>query len=352
MISLKKYLDLDRSGLTTVEPETNELSAATMDSFRAVLLAIGKCAVQVAPGLGVDLETSLRGFERRLSVNYSPDSVKKTEKQVEVQLQEWGARTSEHFRARADEVKELLMALAKTAESVGSRDQGYSNRFKDLTGRIAKIADLDDLTQIRSSLVARVTELKGSVDQMTRENQELVSTLRTEISIYETRLKSAEMLALKDELTGLANRRSVEERIQWNIAKSHEFCVVLLDLNRFKEVNDEHGHLAGDDLLKQFGMELQLNTRTGDLVGRWGGDEFLVVLSCGVQAAKAHIQRIRDWVFGKYTIRGGGSESLVIQVDAAIGAADWHTGETMEQLIAQADSAMYLDKKLARQKTA
>ena len=127
MISLKKYLDLDRSGLTTVEPEANELSAATMDSFRAVLLAIGKCAVQVAPGLGVDLETSLRGFERRLSVNYSPDSVKNTEKQVEVQLQEWSTRTSEHFRARADEVKEfydqMVAADPKTPPFEQTRDQ-------------------------------------------------------------------------------------------------------------------------------------------------------------------------------------------------------------------------------------
>src|SRR5208282_543018 len=170
---------------------------------------------------------------------------------------------------------------------------------------------------------------------------------RTEIAIYETRLKSAEHLALKDELTGLANRRSVEERIQWNITHSQEFCVVLVDLNRFKEVNDQHGHLAGDDLLKQFGMELQLNSRSGDMVARWGGDEFLIVLACNAQDAKAHIQRMQEWVFGKYTIRGGGKGSIVTQVDAAIGLADWHAGETMDQLIAQADAAMYLDKKVA-----
>lgn len=350
MISLKKYLDLDRPGLIPSATDSDGISAATMESFRSILIAIGKCAVQVAPGLGLDLERNLRAFERRLSVNYSSDSIKKTEQQVEIQLQEWGARTSEHFKARATEVKELLLALAKTAESVGSRDQGYSSRFKDLTGRLEKIADLNDLTQIRSTLVSRVAELKSSVDQMTRENQELVSSLRTEISIYETRLKSAEHLALKDELTGLPNRRSVEERIQWNIANNQEFCVVLLDLNRFKEVNDQHGHLAGDDLLKQFGMELQLNTRSGDLVGRWGGDEFLVVLTCTAEAAKAHIQRIQEWVFGKYTIRAGAKSPVVLHVDAAIGCADWHEGDSIEELLAQADSSMYLDKKMSKQK--
>lgn len=349
MISLKKYLDLERPEPHAVEPELGDLSAAAMECYRAVLLAIGKSALQISPGLGADLDTNLRGLEHRLSVGCSSDSLKRTEKQVEVQLQEWGGRTSEHYKARADEVKELLIALAKTAESVGSRDQGYSNRFKELTGRLEKIADLEDLTQIRSSLVTRVAELKNSVDQMTHENQLLVSQLRAEVSIYETRLRSAEHLALKDDLTGLANRRSIEERIQSNIANRHEFCVVMLDLNQFKQVNDTHGHQAGDNLLKQFATELQLNTRAGDLVGRWGGDEFIVVLSCTTQAAANHIERIREWVFGKYTIRMAGASSLVLFMDAAIGAADWRSGESMEQLIAKADAAMYQSKNLVRQ---
>jgi diguanylate cyclase (GGDEF)-like protein len=349
MISLKKYLDLERPEPVVVEPEMGEPSAVAMECYRAVLLAIGKSALQISPGLGADLDTSLRGLEHRLSVGCSSESLKRTEEQVEVQLQEWGGRTSEHYKARADEVKELLIALAKTAESVGSRDQGYSNRFKELTGRLEKIADLEDLTQIRSSLVSRVKELKNSVDQMTLENQQLVSQLRAEVSIYETRLRSAEHLALKDDLTGLANRRSIEERIHWNIANRHEFCIVMLDLNQFKQVNDTYGHLTGDSLLKQFAMELQLNTRAGDLVGRWGGDEFIVVLSCNTQAAEAHIQRMREWVFGKYTLRGTGASSLVLYLDAAIGTADWRSGETMEQLIAKADASMYQAKNLARQ---
>jgi len=348
MISLKKYLDTHSAPALAAEPEPAELSSATLDCYRALLLAVGRSANQILPGLGVDLETSLRGLERRLYVNVSPDSLARTEKQVEVQLQEWGSRASEQFKSQAGEVKELLLALAKTAESVVSRDQGYTGQFKELTGRLEKIADLNDLTQIRSSLVERVTELKNSVDQMTRENHQLVSNLRAEISIYETRLKSAEHLALKDELTGLANRRSIEERIHWNIENRQEFCIVLLDLNRFKQVNDQHGHLAGDDLLRQFAMELQLNTRSGDLVGRWGGDEFVVVLSCKSEAARAHVRRIEEWVFGKYTIHGAAKSTHVLRVDAAIGIADWRPDESLEQLIAEADAAMYLDKNRSR----
>ena len=350
MISIKKYLDSDGPGPAAAEPEPDQLPSATMDCYRAALLAIGKVAVQIGPDLGADLETNLRGIERRLSVGFSPESLRRTANQVEVQLNEWGTRVSGHFKEQADEVKELLIALAKTAESVGSRDQGYSSKFSDLTGRLARIAELNDLTQIRSSIVERVTELKSSVDQMTLDNQRLVAQLRAEVSTYESKLKSVETLASKDQLTNVANRRSIEERMQWNIDKCQDFSVVMVDLNRFKQVNDTYGHLAGDDLLKQFAAEMRLITRSGDLVGRWGGDEFLVILSGDLKTAKAYAERVRQMVFGMYTVRGTGNSSVVILVNASIGNAEWHCGETMLQLIAKADAEMYLDKKISREK--
>lgn len=346
MISIKKFLDTEAIEPPVGELEGDELSVAGVECYRAALAAVSKNAVKICPSLGVELESNLQALERRLAVKITPESLRRTEKQVEAQLDEWGIQTSKHFNKQADEVKELLLALAKTAESVGSRDQSYSKKFKDLTGRLEKIADLNDLTQMRLSLVERVTELKISVDQMTRENQQLVAQLKTEVSTYETKLKVVEELASKDPLTNLANRRSVEQRIKSNIEAGREFCIVVIDLNGFKQVNDKYGHPAGDELLAQFAAELQLSARPGDLVGRWGGDEFIMVMSCNLQTAEAHIERTRQWILGKYTIGPADGPRNVIQISASIGAAEWHPGETMQRLIARADDAMYKDKKL------
>jgi diguanylate cyclase (GGDEF)-like protein len=349
MISLKKFLDMDSTAVLRAEPESEGLFPVTLQSYRAVLGAIGKTAAHISPALGADLEANLQRLEHRVAVNTSSESVKQNQKQVEVQLREWGDRLSDHLKSKADEVREILVALSKTAESVGSWDHGYSNQFKEVTGRLEQIANLDDLTEIRSSLVKRVSELKGSVDQMTRDSKELVAHLRAEVSIYETKLKSAEQLSLRDELTRVANRRSVEERIRWCIECNQTFCFVMLDLNGFKQVNDRHGHLAGDDLLKQFAVELQSNARSGDLVGRWGGDEFVVIIACDKTGAMSHVDRIREWVFGKYTVNGGtGTEGPVIHVEASIGVAEWKAGKTLQELIAEADGAMYKDKNRSR----
>jgi diguanylate cyclase len=349
MISLKKYLDMSSPDVAVEEPTTEELFATTFESYRAVLCAIGKNAALISPALGTDLEENLHRLEKRMGVNTSAESVRQIENQVEVQLQEWGSRLSDHLKAKADEVREILLALAKTVESVGHKDQGHSTRLKDLTGRLERIADLDDLTEIRSSLVTRVSELKTSVDQMAKESQQLVAQLRAEVSTYETKLKSAEQLNLRDELTRVANRRSVEERIRWSMESGRSFCVVMLDLNGFKQVNDVHGHLAGDSLLQQFATELQSNTRSGDLVGRWGGDEFITILACDSTGATSHVDRVRQWVFGKYTLQDGANrEGIPVHVDASIGVAEWKSGMTLQALIAEADAAMYRDKAASR----
>ena len=350
MISIKKYLDMDTldPAITVCAPD--DLDQAAMACYRSALSSIGENAIRILPGPGLDLDSNLQGLGSRLAANPTAESLKETESQVEVLLQEWGGRTSNHFKDKADEVKELLITLAKTAESVGNRDRGSSGRFKELIGRLEQIADLDDLTKIRSSLVQRVTELKVGVEQMTHDNHQLVAELKAEISIYETRLKSVEHLAYRDELTMVANRRNVEERMRCNIANRQPFCVVMLDLNHFKVVNDKYGHTAGDDLLKQFAKELQLNTRAGDLVGRWGGDEFILVLACDGFAAQGYVSRIHDWVFGKYTIQdGSGGKPVEILLDASIGVADWHLGETIHQVVENADKAMYVDKNRSRQ---
>ncbi len=351
MISIRKYLDANGPAPVDGSAQPEDVSAATLECYRAVLLAMGKSAAQVCAGFGSDLETSLQGIEQRLAYEQSPQHLRQSEQLVEVHLQEWGTRASVHFKAQAHVVKELFVALARTAESVGGRDQRFSCQYHELVGRLERIADLDDLTQIRSSIMKSAGELKSSVDQLTRNHQQLVDQLRAEISTYEAKLKSAEPLAFKDELTGMANRRILEERIRLNIENGQEFCIVMLDVNQLKEVNAKHGREAGDDLLRQFAKELRMNTRSSDLVGRWGGGEFIIVLAGSLQSTKAYMARLQDWVFGKYTVSEPGRRALEIRLDASVGAAEWRAGMSVEQLVAEADSAMYVEKNRSQAKS-
>jgi diguanylate cyclase (GGDEF)-like protein len=296
-----------------------------------------------------DLQQNLTELESRLAGDITPPLVKETDKQLTDQLQQWGEQAAAHSTAEAAEVKELLIVLAQTAASVGERDQSYTNNLNQFTTQLRAISNLQDLTHIRASLLRQATELKTYVDKMEQESQKLVTQLKTKISTYETKLKEVEDLALRDFLTGLPNRRSIGERIESRIAVGQEFCVVVVDVNQLKKVNDMHGHLAGDNLLQQFAQELRSSFRASDMVGRWGGDEFIVVAHGDATAAQAQIERMRKWVFGEYTIRPGkGTGEVKTSVDAAVGFAQWQNGETAKSLIERADAAMYAQKALTK----
>ena len=351
VISLKKYLDMDGDGPKEPSPDPGELLPVLLMAYRAALLDMGKSAVQACSPVGTEMQQILVGLETTLAGQLTPALIAQIQSNVEKELSKWGGRTADYFKAKANEVKELLIVLAKTAESVGERDQRYASRFTELTTELRTIANLEDIGQVRTSLVQRATELKSYVDQMSRESKNSVAQLQAEVSTYETKLKAVEELALRDPLTELANRRNVEERIEWRIQRKQEFTLVILDLNHFKQVNDTYGHNAGDSLLKQFAQELRGCIRSTDIVGRWSGDEFVIILDCDLRAAKSQLERVEKWVFGEYPIQTGKGE-VKINVTAAIGLTQWQTGETLQHLIESADAAMYSDKKLTKKANA
>ena len=350
MISIKKYLDANDLHVVLEDaPDLSDLVTVTMESYRSVLRAFGKSAIQACPAPGQELEAGLAGLATSLTKDAQPQVVKQTQVKAEEQLNRWGSQTAEHLKSKADEVKDLLMILARTAESLGERDQRYASQFAALTTDLKAIANLDDLTQVRSSLVRKAAELKSCVDQMAQDGRQSLAQLRTKVSAYETKLKAVEQLAAKDSLTGLANRRGIEKRLEWLVSRGDPFCVVVLDLNSFKRINDEYGHAEGDELLRKFSAELERNVRAEDTAGRWGGDEFIIVLTRDLAGAQAQVGRIRDWVFGDYEIgKDRAKGAVTIQVTASIGLSQWLPGKTVRQVLEEADANMYLDKKKSR----
>ena len=345
MISLKKYLDLKFQNSQTSGPARRELLEAAMQSYRSSLLGMGSSGYQACPTFGANLQQSLTGLAGRLSSDVTREALEETRRGVSEQLSQWGERTADHLKGKAQEVKDLLMVLARTAESLGERDQRYATQLHQFSAQLRAVADLEDLTQVRSSLLETAGELKTCVDQMQQDSQQALAHLESKVSSYKSRLKETEELALRDQLTGLPNRMHLERRLEWKVQNKQPFSVAFLDLNQFKAVNDKYGHPAGDLLLKQFAEELRSNVRPGDVVGRWGGDEFVILLDCDFASAAVLLDRVRKWVFGDYTISGEGeTERARIWVSAAVGIAEWKPGEPVQHLIERADRVMYQEK--------
>jgi diguanylate cyclase len=333
LISLKRYLDADHSAL--LKP--------ALDSYRAALAATGVFGTEACPSLGQEFQHTLWNLQHALESQVTPAGVIETERCFETELKHASTRAAGYLKQKTVEIKELLIALARTTEAVGERDQRYTRQFHDFSRRLDAIADLDDLAKIRGSLVQSARELKACVDDMTRDSEASVGQLRAEISTYQTKLVETERLASRDPLTGLGNRRRIEFELEDLEKRGRSFCLMMLDINGFKQINDSFGHLAGDQVLKQFAAELQATLRAAELVGRWGGDEFLVILSGTPKEAESLVLRIRNAVFGDYSVEAGGPRRKV-KISAAIGVAFANPGETGAEAIERADAEMYRDK--------
>ena len=344
MISLKRYLDSVPAGsISNCRQDRDGIVSVAITAYGSAIVAMGRCSMDACPGLGGELKQQLDDLNRNLCVDANCETLVATDRKVQEQLQGWGRRTARHYQQKSDEVKELLIVMAHMAESVGARDQRCAGQINEVTARLTAIVSLDNLTEIRSSIERSAAELKTSIERMTTEGRAAIDRLREQVLTYRTKLEEAEEIASRDALTGLRNRLCVESLIERQIGAGVTFCVAIVDIDGFKRVNDEHGHLTGDELLKQFAAELVSACRSTDVIGRWGGDEFIIVLECGFPEANAQIKRLSNWVCGNYTIPGNPSTQK-LRVDASIGLAEHISDEAMKDLLARADAAMYEHK--------
>lgn len=338
VISIKKYL----------EPDTRATTTALLQAYRSTLESAGREALHVCPAVGTQVQHQLLLLMDTLQANSSTDAIADTGRQVDLELREWGLRAAGYYADRATEVKEIMLVVARSAEAVGAKDQRYCGRLNEFTSRLESLARLDDLTEIRDSIMRDAHELRLTAEHMQQESIESISGLRKELTAYQERAEEAERQASLDQLTGVFNRRGIEAELDARILKGHTFCVLVLDMDDFKKINDTYGHLAGDEVLIQFADEIKSRFRDTDCVGRWGGDEFIILLNGGIQAARGYADRLKEWVFGEYSVRSENGVKKKVLVQAAIGVAQWETGETAKELLLRADGEMYGQKNRQR----
>jgi two-component system cell cycle response regulator len=157
-----------------------------------------------------------------------------------------------------------------------------------------------------------------------------------------------EQLAYRDELTGLANRRFAVRQLHAEISRARrhdqQLSVVILDADRFKSLNDRHGHLAGDEILRGLAERLRGRLREEDVVARFGGEEFLVILpDTGEEGARAVAEDLRAAVAAEPLPVG----RIALRLTVSAGYATWE-GEDLERLIGRADRGLYAAKDAGR----
>ncbi|PKN25212.1 MAG: sensor domain-containing diguanylate cyclase [Deltaproteobacteria bacterium HGW-Deltaproteobacteria-22] len=168
------------------------------------------------------------------------------------------------------------------------------------------------------------------------------------VLIYQN-LEELQKQVYLDPLTGLFNRRYMEKRLEDKLDEFRRyqwiFGVLFIDVDHFKNVNDEHGHAVGDEILKLVSRTFQSNTRPSDVFGRWGGEEFLGLIgSAGDRDLFQIARRFRILVANS----GLQKDLEIIRVTISVGATLCQAGDTIESVVERADQLMYQSKQSGR----
>jgi len=231
------------------------------------------------------------------------------------------------------ELHEELKLFSETVRQFGDTQSVRNNTYAERLATAAEHLELSIQAGDLQRLHGQAAELRDFAHSMQEENRDAMA-----------RLQQAELLAYLDPLTSVPNRREFDRQLALRMASPLDFCVLLFDLDRFKAVNDQFGHLCGDEILRQLGARLIRQVRARDFVCRWGGDEFVVILDCALSIATSRAVRIAQWLSGTYRVASHGQEHR-IEVSVSFGAAQRAPGETPEQLFHRVDDSLYMRKK-------
>ena len=189
----------------------------------------------------------------------------------------------------------------------------------------------------------------GRVVFLSRRVTHLRDRLRDRNSALRTAMNAVEHLARVDELTQAWNRRAItaclEEEAEGATRTGEPICVAMFDIDHFKMVNDRYGHLVGDQVLTRFTEIAMASLRQNDRLGRYGGEEFLLVLrQTPLAAGAAVVERIRE------AVQGGGWASVRpgLGMTVSAGVTEFQAGDTVESLCRRADAALYEAKRAGR----
>ena len=228
-------------------------------------------------------------------------------------------------------VKPILL-LVKISEKVQNRE------FDKIIPVDGFVYEIDLLSKAFGSMAKSIdiyqTDLEKVVEERTKE--------------LENKNKELQLLSITDKLTGIYNRIMLDEKIDDEIAKSQashtKFGIILIDIDYFKDVNDTHGHQVGDRVLVAFANILRENIRSVDLLGRWGGEEFLIVCADASLSEILSLAEQLRIVVKKYNF------PVITNKTASFGVATYIKNDTAETIIGRADEALYKAKEEGRDK--
>ena len=246
------------------------------------------------------------------------------------------------------ELKSIITSMQGDIERSGGKLSGYADRL----GRFAAMLDKSPSPQAMATEVKMVIEDTRVAEQSQRQFNEQLTQITRDMELLRKELAQIREESYTDSLTGISNRKAFDAALEEAVQKARlgksTFTVLIADVDHFKLVNDNYGHLIGDKVLRFVASTLKWCVKGKDFVSRFGGEEFAVILlNTDITGAYSVAEQIRRAIHaGK--IKDLNSQKMLDQVTISIGVAQFDSSDLPNDLLQRADQALYQAKAKGR----
>jgi len=252
---------------------------------------------------------------------------------------------------KISELKTILVEMIKQLGVSSDEIDAQGNALETSAMELNQADSLDVINRITKQIVL---ETKSMVESNKNLKNTIDSTM-SEVKMLSKELEVIKQSAVTDMLTGLLNRRGFDESVSQAIKNTKNdpgpLSIIILDIDHFKKVNDTHGHLIGDSVLKILGKLLKDNIKGKDIAARFGGEEFILVLpETPLDGAYLLAEQIRSSL-SKMIFKIKGTGQSIGKITISLGVALYRADESIETGIKRADEALYRAKNSGRNKT-
>ncbi len=254
-----------------------------------------------------------------------------------------------YLAAREAELKEIIDLLTRAMATLDADNQVFNQAVYQQTEKIEELRQLDDIRKIKDSLSIGVSRLRTAVREKRMRDSRRLENLSKRVKTLNRELEATRAESMTDGLTGVYNRKALDgyliDLVERNLARREPFCLLLLDIDDFKAVNDTFGHQVGDRVLIAVARQCRTIIRDDDFIGRYGGEEFAVVIP-GVSlrvARKRAEQLCRKIADTRYELDEEHQRG-VLGVTVSIGVSSYRRGDTVSAVVARADKSLYAAK--------
>ena len=328
-------LSVELEGSRTRVQVLEQTALAMLDCVQALVLDLDEIG---APALRETLN-ALRG---RLAGGDDADRVAGHVTAARAATLEFAEREREHLDHKDAELRRIILVLTEGLTGITSGSAAYHKLILDTGTRFEAASRLDDLQRVRAAITSEVRTLRTAVAQRQAADTQVTAALRAEIETLRSKVETATQAARCDALTGAANRGAFDDELARRCTLGDGFAVLLADIDHFKAINDNHGHPVGDRVLQSLVTFLRDRVRRDDLIARWGGEEFAVLLPkatarAAFGKAKALVEDLAttDWTI---------DAAKKLRFTMSVGVVAFEKRETPAALIERADKSLYAAK--------